>query len=78
MLSAFCTGAHACMFVSAPKHEDQLLHVCPELLGALTFLIHQLLALLTDHYADDLGLDLEEAFEQDYNAKLEDGSPYEV
>lgn len=33
---------------------------------------------LAEHYADDLGMDLEDSFESDYNAKLEDGSPYEV
>lgn len=31
-----------------------------------------------EHYADDLGMDLEDSFESDFNAKLEDGSPYEV
>lgn len=31
-----------------------------------------------EHFSDDLGLELEDSFEQDFNAKLEDGSPYEV
>ena len=36
------------------------------------------LGYLAEHYADDLGMDLEDSFESDFNAKLEDGSPYEV
>lgn len=33
---------------------------------------------LTEHYSDDLGMELEDSMEQDFNMKLEDGSPYEV
>ncbi|EIE24994.1 hypothetical protein COCSUDRAFT_65050 [Coccomyxa subellipsoidea C-169] len=31
-----------------------------------------------EHYSDDLGMELEDSMEQDFNMKLEDGSPYEV
>jgi hypothetical protein len=31
-----------------------------------------------DHYSDDLVVMLEDAMEQDFHARLEDGSPYEV
>ena len=33
---------------------------------------------LPEHYSDDLGMELEDSMEQDFNMKLEDGSPYEV
>ncbi|KAK9908850.1 hypothetical protein WJX75_003784 [Coccomyxa subellipsoidea] len=31
-----------------------------------------------EHYSDDLGMELEDSMEQEFNMKLEDGSPYEV
>lgn len=31
-----------------------------------------------EHYSDDLGMELEDSLEHDFNMKLEDGSPYEV
>ena len=31
-----------------------------------------------EHYSDDLSMELEDSMEQEFNMKLEDGSPYEV
>lgn len=39
---------------------------------------HVSMGLLAEHYSDDLGMELEDSLEQDFNMKLEDGSPYEV
>ncbi len=37
-----------------------------------------MMCLAAEHYSDDLGMELEDSMEQDFNMKLEDGSPYEV
>ena len=71
---------HAC---SSLRSKDRLLHALapcgvPAGVQCTKPCMTRREALPADHYADDLGLDLEDAFEQDFNAKLEDGSPYEV
>lgn len=46
--------------------------------GGLRIILLTLVFMVSEHYADDLEVDLEAAMMQDFNAELQDDSPRQV